>query len=164
MSKPSTAALRASTAKSRNSTPVYVDPRRIVNSGTVALDGLAPPEPLTAQGTPAPQQENAADILLKAAHTIALRAAQRDNTGGAGERSMAATVAAFNAIEGTTLTERQGWAFMQMLKLARAASSARNGQHDADSHLDGAAYAALAGEAASAEECARRVGMEGLQP
>ena len=61
---------------------------------------------------------------------------------------MAATGAAFNALEGTALTERQGWAFMQVLKLARSAASARNGRLNADDFVDGAAYAALAGESA----------------
>ena len=99
--------------------------------------------------------QHANEILRQAAMTIEARAAQRDNTNGAGERSMAATVTAFNAIEGTNLTERQGWAFMQTLKQVRAATSARNGKADEDSALDGAAYAALAGEAASREDLAR---------
>ena len=103
-----------------------------------------------------PSVQPAHDFLDQASTTIAQRAAQRDNTGGNGERSMAATVAAFNAIEGTTLTTRQGWSFMQLLKITRAASSARNGKHDADSYIDGAAYAGLAGEEASREECKRR--------
>ena len=62
---------------------------------------------------------------------------------------MAATVAAFNAIEGLALTERQGWAFMQILKMVRGATTARNGLYNADDALDGAAYAALGGEAAA---------------
>ena len=61
---------------------------------------------------------------------------------------MAACVAAFNALEGQALTERQGWAFMQVLKLARAGASARNGRLNIDDYIDGAAYAALAAEAA----------------
>ena len=62
---------------------------------------------------------------------------------------MAATVAAFNAIEGTQLSERQGWAFMQILKMVRGATTARNGLYNEDDALDGAAYAALGGEAAA---------------
>jgi hypothetical protein len=64
---------------------------------------------------------------------------------------MAATVAAFNAIEGTSLTERQGWAFMQTLKLVRAANTSRNGRYNPDDYQDGAAYAALGAEAAHKE-------------
>lgn len=92
-------------------------------------------------------------LLRQAAQTIADRAAERDTTlGTAGqpqERSMAATVTAFNAIEGTALTERQGWAFMQTLKLVRASTTARNGRYNADDYLDGAAYAALGAECAA---------------
>ncbi len=91
-------------------------------------------------------------ILSAAAATIAARGAQRDSRTSADrpqERSMAATVAAFNVVEGTQLTERQGWIFMQVLKMVRGATTARNGLHNDDDALDGAAYAALAGEAAA---------------
>lgn len=92
------------------------------------------------------------ELLRSAANTIAARGRMRDSNAGRGEtpaeRSMAATVAAFNALEGTTLTEPQGWRFMQTLKLARAAASERNGVHNEDDYLDGAAYAALGNEAA----------------
>lgn len=91
-------------------------------------------------------------LLHRAADTIAQRGIERDTStdGQAQERSMAATVAAFNAIEGTALTERQGWAFMQALKLVRAAATARNGRYNPDDYLDGAAYAALGAESAAA--------------
>lgn len=101
----------------------------------------------------APVVAGSADSILRtAAATIMDRGTLRDttNSGQAQERSMAATVAAFNALEGTSLTERQGWAFMQVLKLARSAASARNGRVNADDFVDGAAYAALAGESAVA--------------
>lgn len=90
-------------------------------------------------------------MLHNAAATILQRGQERDTSqdGQAQERSMAATVAAFNAIEGTALTERQGWAFMQTLKLVRAANTARNGRYNPDDYLDGAAYAALGAEAAA---------------
>ena len=110
----------------------------------------------TAQAAPAPAPQSAPQpypvtLLSDAAHTILQRGVERD-TGGAEqpqERSMAATVAAFNAIEGTNLDERQGWAFMQTLKLVRAANTARNGRFNPDDYQDGAAYAALGAEAAS---------------
>lgn len=61
-----------------------------------------------------------------------------------GERSMSATVEAFGAITGVTLTEEQGWLFMAVLKAVRS----QQGGYRADSYEDGAAYFALAGEAA----------------
>lgn len=104
--------------------------------------------------TPPPHHtQSPQDLLRQAADVIDQRGAERDTTGAGQqqERSMAATVAAFNAIEGTALTERQGWAFMQTLKLVRAASTARNGRYNEDDYLDGAAYAALGAESAAAE-------------
>lgn len=112
---------------------------------------LAPIEHITA--APVHPALSADDILSAAARTIAARGVQRDSSAGAGqpqERSMAATVAAFNAIEGTQLSERQGWAFMQILKMVRGATTARNGLYNDDDAVDGAAYAALGGEAAAA--------------
>lgn len=112
---------------------------------------LAPIEHITA--APVHPTLSADDILSAAARTIAARGVKRDSSVGAGqpqERSMAATVAAFNAIEGTALTERQGWAFMQILKMVRGATTARNGLYNDDDAVDGAAYAALGGEAAAA--------------
>lgn len=82
------------------------------------------------------------EILNKAAGHIADRAASRDTPEG--ERSMARTVAAFNALFGTSLTEVQGWLFMALLKAARASA----GGHNPDDYEDGAAYFALAGECA----------------
>lgn len=104
---------------------------------------------MTENDTPNPAAPQT--LLRNAAAVIEQRGAERDTTGASQqqERSMAATVAAFNAIEGTSLTERQGWAFMQTLKLVRAAGTARNGRYNADDYLDGAAYAALANECAA---------------
>lgn len=62
-----------------------------------------------------------------------------------GERSMGATVEAFNAVTGHQLTEEQGWLFMALLKAVRS----QQGGYRADSYEDGAAYFALAGEAAA---------------
>jgi hypothetical protein len=64
-----------------------------------------------------------------------------------GERSMAATVAAFNAVTGITLTEEQGWLLMILLKAVRS----QQGEYKADNYEDGAAYFGLCGEAASKE-------------
>ena len=93
-----------------------------------------------------PATSPAQQLLLDASQVIGQRGQERDS---GQERSMAAAVEAFNAIEGTALSERQGWAFMQTLKLVRAASTARNGRYNPDDYLDGAAYAALGAEAAA---------------
>lgn len=82
------------------------------------------------------------EILEQAAAEMQDRAATYDAPEG--ERSMAKTVAAFNVITGHTLTEQQGWQFMELLKIVRS----NQGGYRADSFVDGAAYAALAGEAA----------------
>ncbi len=64
-----------------------------------------------------------------------------------GERSMANTVAMFNALTGHSLTEEQGWKFMCCLKLVRS----EQGEFKADNFVDGAAYFGLAGETAATE-------------
>jgi len=86
---------------------------------------------------------DAAEILTRAAGHMRDRAASRDQP--AGERSMARTVAAFNALTGHTLSERDGWVFMIALKAARACSTPAGLPDD---YEDGAAYFALAGESA----------------
>lgn len=87
----------------------------------------------------------AVDILERGAKHIRDRAALRDTPEG--ERSMAKTVTAFNAMFGTHISERQGWQFMELLKVARSSA----GGYNADDFEDGAAYAALAGECAAQE-------------
>lgn len=91
---------------------------------------------------PATEKLSAADILRRAAELIEERGKQRDQENG--ERSMAKTVQAFNAIYGTRLTEVQGWHFMELLKMVRSAY----GDYVADDFDDKVAYAALAAEAA----------------
>lgn len=61
-----------------------------------------------------------------------------------GERSMAATVEAFNAITGRDLDESEGWLLMAVLKMVR--SQQRREPHR-DSVEDLVAYSALFGEA-----------------
>lgn len=93
--------------------------------------------------TDAPSPRIAAhEFLERGVKHMRDRAVQRDSD--AGERSMARAVAAFNAQEGTNLTEAQGWRFMIQLKYARAV----NGVFVADDYEDMAAYAGLAAEAA----------------
>ena len=82
----------------------------------------------------------AVETLRRAADLIEQRGKQRDSD--TGERSMARTVGAFNAIYGTNLTETQGWHFMELLKMARSSQ----GAYVADDFDDKVAYAALAAE------------------
>lgn len=84
----------------------------------------------------------AANILTAALGHMRDRAATYDKPEG--ERSMGATVDAFLAVTGVSMTEEQGWLFMALLKAVRS----QQGAYRADSYEDGAAYFALAGEAA----------------
>lgn len=94
----------------------------------------------------------APDILARAKGHIEDRAAARDKPEG--ERSMARTVAAFNAITGHALSERDGWLFMVTLKQARACNTSAGHPDDFE---DMAAYAALAGESVSASASAQAI-------
>ena len=85
----------------------------------------------------------AQEFLTKAGDHMQDRASTYDKPQG--ERSMAATVGAFNAINGTALTEEQGWMFMELLKIVRSVQ----GDYKADNYEDAVAYAALRGECAS---------------
>ena len=87
------------------------------------------------------------DICQQAIDTMRERGKTYDKDDKQEERSMGKTVAAFNAITGQNLSEEQGWLFMVMLKMARA----QQGEYKHDNYLDGTAYFALAGEAASIE-------------
>ena len=98
-------------------------------------------KPYRSAVTPTPRIA-AHEFLERGVSHMRDRAVQRDSE--AGERSMARAVAAFNAQEGTNLTEAQGWRFMIQLKYAQAV----NGVFVADDYEDGAAYFGLAGEAA----------------
>ena len=80
------------------------------------------------------------EILTRGADHIRDRAATRDMPEG--ERSMKRCVEAFNAQEGTSLTEAQGWRFMIQLKYARATA----GKFNIDDYEDMSAYSALAAE------------------
>lgn len=85
---------------------------------------------------------SAPSILRAALGHLEDRAATYDKPEG--ERSMSATVDAFRAVSGVSVTEEQGWLFMSLLKTVRS----QQGAHKADNYEDGAAYFALAGEAA----------------
>ena len=85
---------------------------------------------------------NAEKILGQAAELMAERGRQYDKPEG--ERSMAACIAAFNAITGRSLTESEGWLIMSLLKMVRQWQNP-NKVH-IDSLLDGVAYMALLAE------------------
>jgi len=106
-------------------------------SAHIQYYGEEDPAPTVVPATSAPA------ILEQAASEMRDRAVTYDKPEG--ERSMAATVHAFYAITGVDMTEQQGWQFMEILKMVRS----NQGGYRADSFVDGAAYAALAGEAAS---------------
>lgn len=90
---------------------------------------------------------SAPDILQRAAQHMQDRAASRDQAGG--ERSMRRTVDAFNALTGHNVSERDGWLFMAVLKMARATTTPTG---TPDDYEDLAAYAALAGESAQEKQ------------
>jgi hypothetical protein len=85
---------------------------------------------------------SAPDLLAAAAGLMLERAKEYDQPGG--ERSVGKIVTAFNAITGKTLTEPEGWLFLQLLKQVRLFSAP--GYHK-DSAEDNIAYAALLAEA-----------------
>ncbi len=88
----------------------------------------------------------APQLLNKAASIMELRGKQYDKLDG--ERSMGATVAAFNIITGRDLTESEGWLLMQVLKDVR--DRQRKEPHQ-DSLEDGIAYSALKAESRLSE-------------
>lgn len=83
----------------------------------------------------------AEEFLTNASDTIAQRGKQYDKP--AGERSMAKTVAAFNAITGRDITESEGWLFMQVLKDVR---QWQKPDYHHDSAVDCVSYSALKAE------------------
>ena len=87
-------------------------------------------------------ETTANQLLNKAASHMQARAATYDKPEG--ERSMAATVAAYNAVTGQAMSEANGWLFMALLKMVRDNQRA---EPHTDSVEDLIAYAALYGEA-----------------
>lgn len=83
----------------------------------------------------------AQQFLDQAAATMQQRAKQYDKPDG--ERSMDATVKAFNAVTGLELTESHGWLFMLTLKNVR---QWQKPDYHEDSAVDAVAYCALMGE------------------
>lgn len=87
------------------------------------------------------------EFLGKAQALMLERGKQYDKPEG--ERSMATTVIAFNAITGQSLTEAEGWLLLQILKDVR---QWQNPAYHADSAEDGVAYSALKAEALARAE------------
>ena len=87
---------------------------------------------------------NAAQLLGAAAACLQQRGVQYDSPEG--ERSMGKVIAMYRILTGNSVidTEEKGYLFMAILKLVRS----QQGELSADSYVDGAAYFALAGEAA----------------
>lgn len=120
---------------------------RACGSCKSAADCIPPKEELTMAGNAKPASDQpikkrAPDFLHAALGHMQDRAKTYDKPQG--ERSMEATVAAFNAITGHALTEQDGWMLMICLKAVRS----RHGKFRADSFEDGAAYFGLMGESA----------------
>lgn len=83
----------------------------------------------------------APEYLTRAADLMAERGKQYDSQ--AGERSMARTVEAFNAITGRDLSESDGWLLMLLLKQVRQWQTP---DFHRDSAEDAVSYAALLAE------------------
>jgi hypothetical protein len=88
------------------------------------------------------QTQSAIEFLAKAGDIMQSRAKQYDKPDG--ERSMDATVKAFNAVTGRNLTESDGWLLMLILKNVR---QWQKPDYHADSAEDAVAYSALLAEA-----------------
>jgi len=93
-----------------------------------------------------PNFQSAPDVLECAKALLVARGKSYDKPEG--ERSMAATVEAFNTITGLALSEQQGWLFMVVLKAVRS----QQGSFKIDSYEDLVAYGALMTEAAQKEK------------
>lgn len=85
----------------------------------------------------------ATTLLQEGQDILKARAALRDSDEG--ERSMARTVAIFNAWTGSSMSEENGWRFMIALKQAREIQ----GDFHKDDYQDLVNYSALLGECAS---------------
>lgn len=83
--------------------------------------------------------------LHKASETQDSRAAEYDSE-GVNERSMGKVVKMFNTLTGLSISETDGWRFMEILKMVRS-----QGRYHEDSLVDGVSYASLAAESAYRE-------------
>jgi allophanate hydrolase subunit 1 len=88
--------------------------------------------------------KHAKEYLQQAVDTMNSRASEYDKEAKE-ERNMARIVAMFNIAVGQDLTEVQGWAFMQCLKMVRLHSNPDT--YHEDSAVDNISYSALEAEA-----------------
>ena len=86
--------------------------------------------------------ERIEEIIDDVKKTISDRGKERDMEDG--ERTIPRCVTAFNSITGYTLSNEDGWLFMQLLKMCRSAQ----GAYKYDDFRDGIGYAALRAEEA----------------
>lgn len=112
------------------------------NAAGRRYEGMEDPFDLFMARKPVLPASGAIELLDKAAGHMRDRAANYDKPEG--ERSMAKTVKAFNAITGRNLTEPEGWLLMSCLKKVRAFTNPHNPHRD--SLEDGIAYQALMAE------------------
>lgn len=91
---------------------------------------------------PVDVSKTASDFLKIAQSILDQRGKQYDKPKG--ERSMAATVNAFNAITGQSITESHGWLLLTLLKMVR--DNQRKAPHE-DSCMDLVTYSSLYAEA-----------------
>lgn len=91
---------------------------------------------------------NAYEFLARSSQIIAERGRQYDKPEG--ERSIFATVEAFNAITGRNLSESEGWLLMLLLKQVRQFQNP--GKFHRDSAEDSVSYAALLAESLVRQE------------
>lgn len=99
------------------------------------------------------------EFLQAAIDVQAERGKQYDKPSG--ERSMGATISAFNCITGFTLEESDGWMLLGLLKLVRQSQNPEQYHHD--SALDFVAYASLYAESAS-EQCGQLEATQAQEP
>lgn len=87
--------------------------------------------------------DDAIELLAHASKVLEARGEEYNtvNNRAGREQHMKQITEAFNVLTGQDLTIRQGWLFMVILKVARAANT-----DNLDTFIDMAAYAALAGE------------------
>ena len=90
--------------------------------------------------------DTATELLEEAADIVRQRGTERDLPDG--ERAMACTAQAFNALTDRNLTEKEGWIFMLCLKLSRA----KGGSFKKDDFMDTIGYTSLLAECAIREE------------
>jgi hypothetical protein len=91
------------------------------------------------------KSKSAQEFLSASLELLTERGEQYDEEGG--ERSMGATVTAFNAITKRDLTEAEGWLLMELLKNVRQWQVPE--MYHQDSAEDGVSYSALKAEALS---------------